>query len=59
MDPAVTLVSFELLPEGTGTRVRLTHTGVDDFSPDNPDLKKQNFVNGWNRNNWQEPERIC
>jgi len=47
MDPAITYVSFELYPEGDMTRLKLTHTGVENFSADNPDLKKQNFVEGW------------
>ncbi len=47
MDPAVTHVSFELFPEGKGTRVKLTHIGVEKFAADNSDLKKENFVAGW------------
>lgn len=47
MDPAVTFVSFELFPEGDKTRLKLTHTGVEKFAADNPDLAKENFVAGW------------
>ena len=46
-DPAVTLVSFELIPAGAGTLVKLTHTGVDNFDKSNPDLARKNFVAGW------------
>ena len=46
-DPGVTLVSFELFPDGEETRVVLTHSGIENFSKDNPDLKRKNFVQGW------------
>lgn len=42
------LVTFELYPEGNTTRVKLIHEGLDTFPADNPDLKKENFVEGWN-----------
>jgi uncharacterized protein YndB with AHSA1/START domain len=40
-------VSFELFPEGDRTRVKLTHTGLDSFPADQPDLAKKNFEAGW------------
>jgi len=40
-------VSFEMFPAGAGTRLRLTHAGVDTFPASNPDFAKQNFVMGW------------
>ena len=46
-DPAVTLVSFDLIPAGEGTLVKLTHSGVDNFDSSNPDLARKNFVAGW------------
>ena len=46
-DPAVTLVTFELFEDHNQTRLKLTHEGLDQFSTNNPDLKRANFVNGW------------
>jgi uncharacterized protein YndB with AHSA1/START domain len=40
-------VSFELIPEGEKTRVRLIHEGLDTFPSSNPDFKATNFVGGW------------
>lgn len=39
-------VSFELLPEGSKTRIKLTHEGLETF-PAIPDFAKENFVAGW------------
>jgi len=41
------LVTFELFAEGDCARLRLTHTGVETFPKSNPDLAKENFVQGW------------
>lgn len=41
------MVSFELIPEGEKTLVRLTHHGFDTFPDDNKDLKRANFDGGW------------
>lgn len=41
------LVSFEITPQGQNTLLRLTHTGVETFPKDNPDLAKHNFEAGW------------
>jgi uncharacterized protein YndB with AHSA1/START domain len=39
------LVTFELFPEGANTRLRLTHDGLESFSPE---LRgKKNFEGGW------------
>lgn len=46
-DPNVTLVTFELFPEGDKTKVKLTHEGVDNFSSQHPELARNNFVQGW------------
>ncbi len=40
-------VTFELLPEGESTKVKLTHQGLETFPSDNPDFAKENFVAGW------------
>ena len=41
------LVTFELFPEGDHTRLKLTHEGLETFPKENPDLAKENFVQGW------------
>ena len=40
------LVTFDLTPEGTGTKVKVTHTGLDTF-PKRPEFAMQNFDGGW------------
>ncbi|UGU16161.1 SRPBCC domain-containing protein [Sinomicrobium kalidii] len=40
-------VIFELFPEGSRTRIKLTHEGLETFPESNPDLAKENFVQGW------------
>lgn len=43
----ISFVSFELFPEGEGTRLKLTHSGLESFPQSNPDLAKENFAAGW------------
>lgn len=43
------LVTFELFEEGTQTRVRLTHEGLENFANNGPAFAKENFVAGWNQ----------
>jgi uncharacterized protein YndB with AHSA1/START domain len=40
------LVRIELSPEGSKTKVKLTHSGLDSF-PKLPTFAKENFVKGW------------
>jgi uncharacterized protein YndB with AHSA1/START domain len=40
-------VTFELFPEGSKTRLKLTHAGLDTFPANNPDLAAHNFATGW------------
>ena len=47
-NPGNSLVTFELFPEGKNTKLRLTHQGLESFGTNNPDLAKENFVEGWN-----------
>jgi uncharacterized protein YndB with AHSA1/START domain len=41
-----TLVTWQLFEEGAGTRVRLTHSGIETFPP-LPSLQRRNFEEGW------------
>jgi uncharacterized protein YndB with AHSA1/START domain len=45
--PGNSFVTFELFDEDGKTRLKLTHEGLETFPADNPDFKKQNFVEGW------------
>lgn len=47
-NPGNSMVTFELFPDGINTKLRLTHKGLESFGSDNPDLAKENFVDGWN-----------
>ncbi len=47
-DPGISYVSWELFEEGTKTRLKLTHGGIENFSKDDPALARENFVEGWN-----------
>jgi uncharacterized protein YndB with AHSA1/START domain len=40
------LVTFDLAPEGNGTKVTVTHTGLDTF-PKLPQFDAKNFEGGW------------
>ncbi|HWJ27528.1 MAG TPA: SRPBCC domain-containing protein [Flavisolibacter sp.] len=42
-----TLVTFDLFEEGDKTRLILTHSGLESFPSDNPDLAAENFSVGW------------
>jgi uncharacterized protein YndB with AHSA1/START domain len=44
--PGSSEVNFELFREGTGTRLRLTHTGLASF-PDDPHFARNRFEDGW------------
>lgn len=46
--PGQTVVSFELSPEGSGTKVKLSHSGLETFPTDVADFAPENFVEGWN-----------
>ena len=41
-------VSFELFAEGNGTRLKLTHSGLETFTTANKDFGRSSFENGWN-----------
>ena len=41
------LVTFEIIPQGKETLVRLTHEGLHTFPAENKDFAKHNFDGGW------------
>ncbi|HRP56111.1 SRPBCC domain-containing protein [Agriterribacter sp.] len=43
----ISFVTFDLFAEGDASRLKLTHAGLGSFPPDNPDLAKENFAEGW------------
>jgi len=60
----ISFVTFELTSEGNGTRLKLTHEGLDTFPMNNPDFARENFAEGWNYivntslRNYLEPDLI-
>lgn len=44
----ISFVTFELIGNGNTTRLNFTHTGIDSFPKENPDLAIGNFIEGWN-----------
>ena len=40
-------VMFELFAEGSKTRLKLTHEGLESFPKSNKDFAKENFMKGW------------
>ena len=40
-------VTFELFEEGSNTRLKLTHAGLETFPVNNPDFAKESFAEGW------------
>lgn len=45
--PGNSFVTFELFDEDGKTHLKLRHEGLETFPSENPDFKKQNFVEGW------------
>lgn len=45
--PGASVVTFELFDEGDQTRLKLTHTGLETFDPNNGDFARENFEKGW------------
>jgi len=43
----ISYVTFELFNEGNQTRLILTHKVLESFPISNPDLARENFVEGW------------
>ena len=45
--PGLSTVTFELVPEGDTTRVKLTHSGLESFPDNMNDFKRSSFEAGW------------
>ncbi len=43
----ISFVTFELFQEKNGTRLKLTHEGLETFPANNPDFTKESFAEGW------------
>ena len=44
----ISVATMELFPEGTRTKLRVTHTGIATHPQDNPDFARGSFQQGWN-----------
>ena len=40
----ISYVTFDLIPQGDQTLLRLTHQGLESFPADNPDFSKDSFA---------------
>jgi len=45
--PGMSLLTFELIPEGEKTKLKLTHEGLESFPKDSPDFARTSFEKGW------------
>jgi len=46
--PGTSVLTFELIPDGKRTKLRLTHSGLRSFMPEkHPSLAQENFIKGW------------
>lgn len=45
--PGNSEVSFELAPDGNGTKLTITHKGLETFPQDNGSFKRESFNEGW------------
>ena len=45
--PGQSEVTFELIPDGNKTTVRITHTGLETFPDNLPDFAITSFTEGW------------
>ena len=43
----ISYLTFELFKTNNGTKLKLTHSGIDTFPIDTPELAIHNFENGW------------
>lgn len=45
--PGISLVSWQLFAEGDKTRLKLTHSGLENIPAEAKDLKWEEFLSGW------------
>jgi uncharacterized protein YndB with AHSA1/START domain len=45
--PGHSVLTWELIPEGSATRVRLIHEGLDSIAQNGPGFQPENFEQGW------------
>src|SRR6202000_235003 len=45
--PGNSYVTWELFPEGNGTRIKLTHEGLETFPAGSKDFARESFSAGW------------
>ena len=43
----ISYLTFELFAEGSKTRLKLTHAGLESFPASNKDFARENFTEGW------------
>ncbi len=45
--PGISLVTFELIPKGDKTKLKLTHEGLESFPQTSPYFARTSFEKGW------------
>ncbi len=45
----ISYVTFELIPQGDDTLLKLSHRGLETFPQNNPDFAVGSFADGWNQ----------
>lgn len=45
--PGVSYISFELFAEGDDTKIKLTHSGIENLSVNGAAFARENFQEGW------------
>lgn len=45
--PGKTTLTWELIPEDSGTKLRLTHNGIESFPQDNRSFSRESCTAGW------------
>ena len=48
MSKGSSLLTWEFIPDGNGTLVKLTHTGIESFDDGGKDFAPANYKAGWN-----------
>ena len=45
--PGITLLTWELSPEGSKTKLKITHTGLENLATAGPDFSRESHRSGW------------